>query len=162
MRIRLRVRALSHGKFRPGWNFQFQPGLKKVRVTLEFQPGVNECFFTLFHPRVKMYLQKICSIFYKNFLLKKTFRMQLQDYIKTMMLDFINKRSKTFNFKTFKVVLLTTTCIAATKDLWSKKTTRYSCKRCHDFEKYCVWKGQVTKEEVCKKTSTFLALKQFS
>ena len=43
--------------------------------------------------------------------------MQLQDYIKTMMLDFINKRSKTFNFKTFKVVLLTTTCITATKDL---------------------------------------------
>ena len=31
--------------------------------------------------------------------------MQLQD-IKTMMLDFINKRSKMFNFKTFKIVLL--------------------------------------------------------
>ena len=27
-----------------------------------------------------------------------------QDCIKTMMLDFINKRSKMFNFKTFKVV----------------------------------------------------------
>ena len=28
--------------------------------------------------------------------------MQLQDYIKTMMLDFINKRSKMFNFKILK------------------------------------------------------------
>ena len=52
------------------------------------------------------------------------------------------------------------TCIAATKDLWSKKTTRYSCKRCHDFKEHCVWKGQATKEEVCKKSSTFSALKQ--
>ena len=34
--------------------------------------------------------------------------MQLQDYIKTMMLDFIKKRSKMFNFKTFKIVLLAT------------------------------------------------------
>ena len=34
--------------------------------------------------------------------------MQLQDYIKTMMLDFINNRSKMYNFKTFKVVLLAT------------------------------------------------------
>ena len=33
--------------------------------------------------------------------------MQLQDYIKTMMLDFINS-SKMFNFKTFKIVLLAT------------------------------------------------------
>ena len=32
--------------------------------------------------------------------------MQLQDYIKTMMLDFLSKRSKMFNFKTFKIVLL--------------------------------------------------------
>ena len=33
--------------------------------------------------------------------------MQLQD-IKTMMLDSINKRSKMFNFKAFKIVLLAT------------------------------------------------------
>ena len=33
--------------------------------------------------------------------------MQLQDYIKTMMLDFINKRSKIFNFKTFKTAFAT-------------------------------------------------------
>ena len=30
--------------------------------------------------------------------------MQLQDYIETMMLDFINKESKMFNFKTFEIV----------------------------------------------------------
>ena len=29
---------------------------------------------------------------------------------------------------------------------------------CHTFEEYCVWKGQATKEEVCKSNSTFLAL----
>ena len=34
--------------------------------------------------------------------------MQLQVYIKTMMLYFINKRSKKFNFKTFKIVFLAT------------------------------------------------------
>ena len=75
--------------------------------------------------------------------------MQLQDYIKTMMLDFINKRSKMFNFKTFKIVLLATIYstivtaslllnLAATKDLLSKKTTRYSCKICYYVKEYCV------------------------
>ena len=39
---------------------------------------------------------------------KSPFRMQLQVYIKTMMLYFINKRSKIFNFKTFKIVFLAT------------------------------------------------------
>ena len=39
---------------------------------------------------------------------KSTFRMQLQDYIKTKMLDFIHKRSKMINFRTFKIVLLAT------------------------------------------------------
>ena len=51
--------------------------------------------------------------------------MQLQNYIKTIMLDFINKRSKMFNFKTFKIVLLATinskivtaSLLTATKDL---------------------------------------------
>ena len=32
----------------------------------------------------------------------------MQDDIKTMMIDFINKRSKIINFKTFKTVLLAT------------------------------------------------------
>ena len=36
------------------------------------------------------------------------FHVQLHDYIKTVMLDFINKKSKMFNFKTFKIVLLAT------------------------------------------------------
>ena len=55
--------------------------------------------------------------------------MQLQDHIKTKMLDFIKNRSKMFNFKTFKIVLLATmnsnivtaslllNLLAATKDL---------------------------------------------
>ena len=33
-----------------------------------------------------------------------------------------------------------------------------SCKICHDFEEYCIWKGQATNVKVCKKCSTFLAL----
>ena len=39
---------------------------------------------------------------------KSTFRMHLQDYIKTFTLDFIHKRSKMFNLKTFKNILLAT------------------------------------------------------
>ena len=34
--------------------------------------------------------------------------MELQDYLKAMMLDFISKTSKMFNFKTFQIVLLAT------------------------------------------------------
>ena len=34
--------------------------------------------------------------------------MQLQDYIKTIMLDFINNTSKIINFKMFKIALLAT------------------------------------------------------
>ena len=49
--------------------------------------------------------------------------------------------------------------LAATKDLWSKKTTRYSCKMCYYAKEYCVWTGQATKEEVCKKSSTFFGSK---
>ena len=37
-------------------------------------------------------MQRYAAI-YKNVSRKKAFRMPLQDYIKTMMLDFINKRS---------------------------------------------------------------------
>ena len=39
---------------------------------------------------------------------KNTLSMQLRDYIKTMMLDFIKKRSKMFNFKIFEIVSLAT------------------------------------------------------
>ena len=35
---------------------------------------------------------------------KSKFCMQLQDCIETIIIDFINKRSKTFNFKKLKVV----------------------------------------------------------
>ena len=94
--------------FAPGWNFQNQPRLKKICVTLEFQPGAKLIYFYFISIRGENIFAKICSTFYENVLRKKTFRMQLQDYIKTMMLDFINKRNKMFNFKTFKIVLLAT------------------------------------------------------
>ena len=60
-------------------------------------------------------------------------------------------RREDVNFKTFKIVSLPTinsiivslTFITlahsiATTDLRSKKTTRYSYKRCHNFEEYCI------------------------
>ena len=55
-----------------------------------------------------MRLQKFAAYFTKMFYGKNTFRMQLRDYIKTMMLDFIKKRSKMFNFKIFEIVSLAT------------------------------------------------------
>ena len=54
-------------------------------------------FFSSFHPSLKLYLERFEAYFTKMFYGKC---MQLQDYIKTMMLDFVNKRSKIFNFKT--------------------------------------------------------------
>ena len=94
--------------FAPGWSFQFQPRLKKFGVTIEFQPGAKRIFFYFISPWSESILATICGIFYKNVSQKKTFCMQLQDHIKTMMLDFINKRSKMFNFKNFKIVLMAT------------------------------------------------------
>ena len=83
---------------------KFGPGLKKIGVTREFRPGANKYFFTSFHPGVKLYA-KICGIFYKNVLHKRHVSYVVPGLYKT---DFINKRSKIFNFKTFKIVLLAT------------------------------------------------------
>ena len=55
---------------------------------------------------MKTYLERFKAYFTKLFYGKSTFRMLLQDYMNTMMLHFINNRSKMFNFKTFKIVLL--------------------------------------------------------
>ena len=140
---------------------------KKLVSDVSFNPGQNEyLFYFISHRRENIY-GKNCGMFYKNVLRKKTFGMQLQDYIKAMMLDCISNRIKMLNFKTFKIALLATINsknvtaslllnLYATKDLWSKKATRYSCRRCHDFEEYCVWKSQPTKEEVCKKSFFWL------
>ena len=57
---------------------------------------------------MKKYLQRLARIIQKCFTEKSTSRIQLQDYINTMILDFFNKRSKMFKFKTFKIVLLAT------------------------------------------------------
>ena len=46
-------------------------------------------------------MQRYAAI-YKNVSRKKAFRMPLQDYIKTMMLDFINKRSSILILKLLK------------------------------------------------------------
>ena len=55
------------------------------------------------------YIFKDLQRILQNVLRKKhSSYMQLQDYIKTMMLNFINKRRKIFNFKTFKIVLSAT------------------------------------------------------
>ena len=50
--------------------------------------------------------------------------MQLQDYIETIMLDFINKRSKIFNFKTFKIAFATINSKIVTSSLL---LNLYSC-----------------------------------
>ena len=128
-------------------------------------PGRNEYFFTLFHTRVELYIQRYAVYFAKMFRGKSMFCMQLQDYIKAMMLDFINKRSKAFiDFKWFKIVLLAAinsiifiaslfiklVYSAATKYLWLKKTARHSLKRCHNFEEYCSWNGQPNTDDLCK------------
>ena len=46
--------------------------------------------------------------------------MQLQDYIRAMMSDFVNKRSKMFNFKTFKIFLLAT----INQKLWQPRSLK--------------------------------------
>ena len=69
---------------------------------VSFNPGQNEYFFSSFHPMVKIYLQRPAADFIKMFFEKSKFRMQLQDYIKIIMLDLTNRRIKKFNFKRFK------------------------------------------------------------
>ena len=95
--------TLSHVKISPrGEIFSFNPGWKK------FQPGSKRIFFTSIHAEVKIYLQRLAAFFTNILNEKSPFCMQLWVYIKTMLLDFITNRSKMFNFKTFKVVLLAT------------------------------------------------------
>ena len=52
--ILIKLRAPSHMKFRPGWNYQFQTGLeKKLMSQINFNPGWKraryENVFTLFN-----------------------------------------------------------------------------------------------------------------
>ena len=68
--------------FARGWNFQFQPRLKKIGVTLELSIRGKTNIFYFISPRDEKIFAKICGIFYKNVLRKKTFLMQLHDYIK--------------------------------------------------------------------------------
>ena len=89
------LRAPPHVKFRPRVKFLF---LISTRVEKSWchawvSTGGKTNIFYFISPRGENIFAKICAIFCKNLLWKKTFRMQLQDYIKTTMLDFINKRS---------------------------------------------------------------------
>ena len=71
-----------------------------------------------------MYLETFAVYFTKLCYGKSTFHMQLQDYIETIMLDFINKRSKIFNFKTFKIAFATINSKIVTSSLL---LNLYSC-----------------------------------
>ena len=95
--------TLSHVKFLHGVKFSVS-----TRVEKSFNPGQNEYFFTSIHAEVKIYLQRLAAFFTNILNGKSPFCMRLRVYIKTMLLDFITNRSKMFNFKTFKVVLLAT------------------------------------------------------
>ena len=94
--------------FTPGWNFKFQPGFKKIGITHEFQPVVKRIYFYFVLPWSENIFAKICGIFYKNVLRKKSISYAVTELQKNLMLDFINMRSTMFNFKTFKIVLLAT------------------------------------------------------
>ena len=53
-------------KFALRRNFQFQPGLKKIGVTNEFQPRAKRKFFYYISPRGENIFAKICGISNKN------------------------------------------------------------------------------------------------
>ena len=139
---------------------------------VSFNPGWSKEFLASFHPRVKIYLKRFAVYLTKMFDGKSMVNMQLQVYTKTMMLEFIQKRSKMFNFKTFKIVWLATiNSVIVTVSLLINMYTAlllkiYDQRRqldfhiiFHDFEKYCLWKVHTGKEEVCKSNSTFFGPK---
>ena len=92
-------------------------------------------------------MERFTGYFTKMFYGKKHVSYPVQDYIKSMIFDFSNKRRKMFNFRTFKIVVLATVNSIIVTALISlklytvlllkisdhKKTTRYSDKRCHNF-----------------------------
>ena len=77
-----RLRALSHMKLHHGVKFLISTRVEKKLVShVSFNPGQNKYFFTSFHPRVKLYLQRFATYSTKMLYRKSTFHMQLQDYI---------------------------------------------------------------------------------
>ena len=101
------LRAPSHVKFRPGINFSTRVENNWCYMWLSTRCEMN--IFLLHFTLGWKYIWK--DLWHIQFFLRKKHvqKMQLQDYIKTILLDFIHKRSKMFNFKTFKIVLLATT-----------------------------------------------------
>ena len=102
------VRAPTHVKFRPGVKFSISTRAEKNWChTWASTRDETNIFLLHFTPGWKYVCKDLRRILEKCFM-EKDVCMQLQDYIKTMMLDFINKRSMMFSFKTFKIVLLAT------------------------------------------------------
>ena len=54
-------------KFRPGVKFSTSARVEKINVTRGFQPETKLIFFTLFHPGVKICLQRFAACFTKYF-----------------------------------------------------------------------------------------------
>ena len=91
--IYIEILAPSRVKFRPGVKFSISNRVEK-----------NWCHtWVSTHGKTNIFLLHFTKMLYG----KRRFVCGLQDHIKTTMLDFINKISSMFNFKTFKIVLLT-------------------------------------------------------
>ena len=78
---------------------------------------------------------KICGIFYKNILRKTTFRIKLQDYIKTMMLDFISKRTQLAQRRCDKIV--TTLWHGRKWELRRRRSPTLWQRRCSTLSRRC-------------------------
>ena len=88
--------------------------------------------------------------------------MQLQDYIKTMMLDFINKRSKMFNFKILKQFSRSIKLVQLLLKIYDqRKPLDIYVKDVMTLRNIAFERDKGLKMRYCKKSSTFLALKQF-
>ena len=95
------LRAPSHVKLY--LQVKFLPELKKkwYHTWVSTQGETNTFYFISLW--IGLIFAKICGIFYKNILRRKHVCMQLQDYTKILILDYINKSNKMFDFKTFKM-----------------------------------------------------------
>ena len=105
--IYIEILAPPHVKFRPGVKFSVSTRVEKNWCHTWVSTHDKTNIFYFISPGVKLYLQRFAAYFTKMLYGKRRFVCRLQDYIKTTMLDFINKISSMFNFKTFKIVLLT-------------------------------------------------------
>ena len=78
---------------------KFLPEFKKSGITPEFQPRAKRIPFTSFHSVLDLYLRRFATYFTKIFYGESTFVCSS----KILILDFINKSNKMFDFKMFKM-----------------------------------------------------------